>query len=232
MNENLPSIIAVLFTATTVLTLVMFFFTLKRSANPRVSARAGFIILVLALWLVLQGALSYLNFYSTHTRDLPPRFPLLIAPAVLTIIILFLLPSGRRFIDSLPLSTITWTNIVRIPVEFVLYGLFIMGEVPQLMTFAGRNFDILAGITAPFIAWYGFHKKTMKPGLILAWNIVCLVLLLNIVINAAFSAPFAFQQFAFDQPNVAVLHFPYSWLPGFIVPVVFFGHLVSIRRLW
>ena len=54
---------------------------------------------------------------------------------------------------------------------------------------------------------------------------------INIVVNAILSAPFTFQQFAFDQPNVAVLYFPFVWLPCFIVPVVLFSHLVLIRQL-
>ncbi|HVF96549.1 MAG TPA: hypothetical protein VM871_04480, partial [Flavisolibacter sp.] len=37
--------------------------------------------------------------------------------------------------------------------------------------------------------------------------------------------------FAFDQPNIAVLYFPFIWLPSFIVPVVLLSHLVCIRQL-
>ena len=60
---------------------------------------------------------------------------------------------------------------------------------------------------------------------------IALGLLLNIVFIAIFSAPFSFQKFAFEQPNIAVLFFPFSWLPAFIVPVVLFCHLASIRQL-
>jgi uncharacterized membrane protein YhaH (DUF805 family) len=99
------------------------------------------------------------------------------------------------------------------------------------MTFEGRNFDIIAGITSPFIAHFGFTKGRLNRQIILLWNIICLGLLLNIVVNALLSAPSSLQKFAFDQPNIAIVHFPFSWLPTFIVPVVLFGHLVSIRQL-
>lgn len=49
--------------------------------------------------------------------------------------------------------------------------------------------------------------------------------------NALFSTPSPIQQFAFEQPNIAILNFPFSWLPTFIVPLVLFGHLASIRKL-
>jgi hypothetical protein len=40
-----------------------------------------------------------------------------------------------------------------------------------------------------------------------------------------------FQQFAFEQPNTAMLYAPYNLLPGIIVPVVMFSQLAAIRKL-
>jgi hypothetical protein len=99
------------------------------------------------------------------------------------------------------------------------------------MTFEGRNFDILAGITAPIIAYFSLKKVKLSRNVVLVWNIICLGLLINIVVNGFLSAPSPLQQLAFDQPNIAILNFPFSWLPTFIVPLVLFGHLVSIRQL-
>jgi len=92
--------------------------------------------------------------------------------------------------------------------------------------------DILAGITAPIVGFFGVSKSKMGKTSLLVWNFVCLGLLLNIVINAILSAPSPFQQFGFDQPNVAILNFPFSWLPAFIVPLVLFAHLAAIRKLF
>ena len=126
---------------------------------------------------------------------------------------------------------ITYINIVRIPVEIVLFFLFTWKVIPELMTFEGRNFDIFAGITAPIIAYYGIQNGKLNRNGILIWNLICLILLLNIVVNAFLSTPSSFQKFAFEQPNIAILNFPFSWLPTFIVPIIMFGHLVSIRKL-
>jgi hypothetical protein len=65
----------------------------------------------------------------------------------------------------------------------------------------------------------------------LLWNFICLGLLVNIIVNAVLSAPFPFQQFGFSQPNIAVLYFPYVWLPCGIVPLVLLSHLAVIRQL-
>ncbi len=231
MLENLPEYISIVFGFTTIATLILFFIVIVNSKERSTKRKANTIIVFLTLWLIVQMLLSFYGFYNSNTLSFPPRFLLLILPPLITIAILFITSRGRSFIDSLPLLQLTNLNIVRIPVEVVLYWLFINNSIPELMTFTGRNFDILSGITAPVIAYWGFQKKIIGRKTILIWNIIALGLLLNIVINAIFSVPFIFQKFAFDQPNIAVLYFPFSWLPAFIVPVVMFGHLTSIRQL-
>ena len=232
MLHDLPAFISIGFILTTIATLLLFYWTVKNSSAETVRKRANTILAVLVMWLIIQAVLAINNVYNSDTTSIPPKLLLLgVAPMILTIIFLFITKKGRLFIDSLPLENITWLNIIRIPVELVLLGLFIHKAVPQLMTFEGRNFDILSGITAPFIAWFGFTKNILSRKIILGWNFICLALLANIVINAILSAPFFLQQFAFDQPNIAILYFPFIWLPAFIVPVVLFGHLVSIRQL-
>lgn len=225
----LPDYIQLVFVLTTLLTLLFIYSAVKKSSSH--SRKSGIIFLCLLLWLAAQAMLTMKNFYNTNTTSFPPKFLLLISPPLLTILLLFITKSGKRFIDSLPVLNLTYLHIVRIPVELVLYWLCLYKAVPELMTFAGRNFDILSGISAPFIAYFGIQKKMLKRKVMFLWNVGALLLLLNIVLNAVLSAPFAFQQFAFDQPNIAVLNFPFSWLPCFIVPAVLFSHLVSLRRV-
>jgi hypothetical protein len=100
------------------------------------------------------------------------------------------------------------------------------------MTFEGRNFDILSGITAPVIYYFVFIKKNMSRKALLLWNFICLGLLFNIVINAILSVPAPFQQFAFEQPAIAIQYFPFIWLPSVIVPLVLLSHLAAIRQLF
>ena len=121
--------------------------------------------------------------------------------------------------------------MVRIPVEIVLFLLYVNKAIPKLMSFEGRNFDILAGLTAPLVFYFVFISKQFSRKLFLAWNIICLGLLVNIVINAVLSAPFPFQQFGFEQPNIAILYFPFVWLPCCVVPLVLLSHLSVIRQL-
>jgi hypothetical protein len=232
MLENLPAYIALIFGLTTVATLILFIWTIRSSANEVTRKTSTIIFIGLTIWLVIQAILPLNNVYNTDTNIFPPRIAQIgILPTLLTIILLFVTAKGRQFIDSLPLKQLTYLHTVRIPVEIVLFWLFLNKAIPELMTFEGRNFDILAGITAPFFAYFGFTKRSISRNGILIWNFVCLGLLINIVVNALFSTPSPIQKFAFEQPNIAILNFPFSWLPAFIVPIVLFAHLTSIRQL-
>jgi len=230
MLTSVPLFVTIVFIATVCITAIFLFTAIISSAKARsVKPPVWFFIVALA-WLELQGMLANKGFYL-NTSSFPPRFVLAVAPALIFIIILFITSSGKKFIDHLPLATITYLHVVRILVEVVLYWLFFCKAIPEIMTFAGKNFDIIAGITAPFVAYLYFSKKMFTRNFMIAWNVICIGLLLNIVIIAILSAPFSFQKLAFDQPNIAVLYFPFIWLPSFIVPVVLFSHLASIRQL-
>jgi hypothetical protein len=154
----------------------------------------------------------------------------MIFPPFLLIIIFFLTPKGKAFIDGLSIEHLTLIHIVRIPVELVLYGLFLCKTVPIHMTFEGWNYDIIAGITAPIVYYLGFGLQKIGAKVLLIWNVICLGLLLNIIAIAILSSPVDFQRLAFDQPNIAVLYIPFNLLPAFIVPIVLFSHLIAIRR--
>jgi hypothetical protein len=219
--NNLPSYISITFILTTLLAVWIFYKSTKNFWQS---------LIILLAWLTLQMVVSLTGF-NTVTNNFPPRFILLPMPMMLFIIILFVTKMGRQFIDRLDIKTLTILHIIRIPVEVVLYWLFINKTIPQLMTFEGRNFDILSGITAPLVYYFGFIKPVIHRKIILLWNIFCLGLLINIVIIAIFSAPFTFQQLAYDQPNIAILYFPFTWLPCCVVPIVLFAHLAVIRGL-
>ena len=232
MIENLPIYITLSFTLTTVATWLLFIWAIKNSNSEFTRKKAIPISIFLIIWLAIQGTLTFKNIYAFDVNTFPPKILLFgLLPTMLIILFLFITKNGKLFIDSLPLKNLTYLNMIRIPVEVILLWLFLNKAIPEIMTFEGRNFDIIAGITAPFVAYLGFSKKIISRKTILVWNIICLGLLINIVVIALLSSETPIQKFGFNQPNIAIANFPFSWLATFIVPIVIFGHLVSIRQL-
>lgn len=231
MAPNLPFLLPVVFGLITFITLGLFYWTLRQANSTITRQRATPILLGLVGWLIVQALLPLAGLYAPDPTVAPPRIIVFgILPTLFTVMLLMIAPAGQRFVSSLPLVNMTYLSVVRVAVELVLYGLYAYQLVPELMTFDGRNPDILAGLTAPFAAYFFATGRLSRRGLLI-WNVVCLGLLLNIIVNALLSAPTPFQRFAFDQPNLALAYFPFSWLPTFVVPVVLFFHLASIRQL-
>ena len=227
--QDLPRYISLVFALTTFLTVALFYRTILRS---RQAALAKVVLGAMLLMLALHGILAYNGFYYSRLEQMPPRLMVFGAlPAVLVMIILFNSKKGRTFIDDLSFTDLTMISIVRIPVEICLYWLALHKTVPELMSFAGRNFDILAGLTAPLVVYFGITKNGLNRSLLWIWNIIGILLLLNIIIHAILSAPFPLQQLAFDQPNLAILYFPFIWLAVFVAPLVLLTHFISIRKL-
>lgn len=228
MIESVPFYVSAVFILTVFLTVGIFLYATKRAAFSSISTKI--LSFLIPFWLFFQAVLALGGFY-TNIDGMPPRvsaFALL--PCVLIIVLLFIF-ARRGLVERLSLKTLTIIHIIRIQVEFVLLWLFQLGLVPQLMTFEGRNFDILSGITAPVIYWLAFRYSKMNRSLLIGWNVVALLLLLNIVVNALLAFQTPFQKFTFDQPNRAIQFFPFIWLPTVVVPIILFCHLASLWQL-
>ncbi|WP_425234366.1 hypothetical protein [Ulvibacterium sp.] len=208
------------FILTTIATIWLFF---KASGNRRV-------ILFILIWSSIVGILGLNGFYQKLNAS-PPRFIFLLGPVLLFVLLLSRAKKGKRFMGNLDLKWLTLLHCIRVPVELVLYFVFLEGLVPESMTFEGYNFDILSGLSAPILYYLVFVKKKVGVNGLLFWNIICLGLLLNILTIAVLSAQTPIQKMAFDQPNIGVTYFPLVWLPTVIVPIVFLSHLASIGQI-
>ena len=219
--EKVSSILNVFFILITILAVWQFY---------RATNKSKIFLIIVVVIMTVQYFLGKSDFYDNSTA-IPPRFIFLIFPAFVLIIIMFLTNGGRKFIDNLKLKQLILLHTIRIPVEIALYYLFAAKTIPQIMTFEGRNFDIVAGLTAPFIFYFGFIKNIISDRLLIVWNVLSLILLINIIVIALLSANTPLQQIAFDQPNIALGHFPFNWLPSIILPLVLFSHLTSLRQI-
>jgi len=220
MIEELPIWVSALFIFATVATILLYYF-----ANGKAIKTASIII----LWSILQSLIASTGFYKI-TETIPPRFALLLIPSTLLIIYGLKSKSLSSILSQRDPYLTTLIHTVRFPIELILFALFTHKLVPELMTYEGWNFDIVMGITAPFIVIM-LYKKLISEKILLAWNIIGLILILLIMIIGILSAELPFQQFGYDQPNIAVTFFPYILLPATIVPIVIYTHITEIIRL-
>jgi hypothetical protein len=228
MIENLPGYVSITFILTTFLTVGFLLNAVKQTVFDTVPAKI--LIFLLAFWIILQAMLGLNGFHQTPA--FPPRLVIFgVLPALLLIVAYFVF-FRKNFIEKLPLKTLTLLSVIRIAVEIVLMWLFHNRLIPQSMTFEGRNFDILSGLTAPLIFFLAFRGGRVNRPLLIVWNILALALLLNVVITAILAFPAIGSNLAPELQNRAVTFFPYVWLPTVVVPIVFFTHLASLWKLF
>jgi hypothetical protein len=198
------------------------------NSQKKKSVTSGIIIGFL-LWMAIVSAWSAGGKMSDFSI-FPFNFaPVLIIPMVTIVGFLFSKGLGEVLRNIAPENLIR-LQVFRLFVEILLWMLFIESLVPVQMTFEGRNFDILAGVSAPIITLLLSQKKLSNTVAII-WNLLCLGLLINIVSIALMSTPTPIRVFMNEPASTIVGQFPISWLPGFLVPLAYTLHFFSLKQL-
>ena len=160
---------------------------------------------------------------------MPPRLMLAVLPPLIFAIVIFSSNKINYLVKLVPQHWLIFIQSFRIVMELILLMLFLENVIPKQMTFEGRNFDILVGLTAILTGYFVYRKK-ISNNFIIAWNIFGLALLANIVVIAILSTPLPFRVFMNEPANTIIAYFPFVWLPGFVVPVAYTMHLLSIKK--
>jgi hypothetical protein len=197
-----------------------------------VRARVGIVatLAILLAYLAIPSALARLGMLSRYDPLPAPALLLLLGLTLLTVAIVFS-PLGARVAAGIALGAIVALQAFRIPVELLLHRLYLEGAVPIQMTYLGRNFDVISGITGLVLGLWLLRRRSTPRGVVLAWNLLGLALLVNIVAVAVLSTPVPFRRFTEGPPNLLPSTFPYIWLPSFLVQVALGSHLLVFRQL-
>lgn len=205
-------------------------------ADPSIGLQAAFIALSVAMtayfvwwtklrvapviWLGATGLLAGVGAFQSFA--LPPRIMLLMVPGTVALSVL----AWRSDWHRSPLKLLVGFQAFRIVVELLIHQAVSEGVAPPQLTWDGRNFDVVTGITAlmliPFV-------DRMPRWSLHAWNLMGIGLLFNVVGVAVLSMPTPFQVFTPD--NLWIAFFPFSWLPLIHVMLAFVGHVVLFKRL-
>lgn len=229
--ENIPFYVSATFIAVILTTLFFLYYALNSADKDSSNITASIVMTLVIGWGFMVSILSFNDFFEDF-ESFPPRFIFILIPPFLTIILVLILKKSRDFLIKMPITTLTYVHIVRVPVEIVLWWLALNHVVATDMTFEGMNYDIISGISAPFAAVFLVGLRSQSRIGAIIWNFLALGLVINIVTRAIMATPYFFDPEKFDFPNIAVFYFPYILLPAIVVPMVIFSHLVSLVKLF
>lgn len=184
----------------------------------------------LSVWVLIISVLALKGFFNDYTV-LPPR-PVFVILIPLPIVLIICFSKGfKEILKATPPQWIIMMQGFRIFVELMLWNAVMKQLLPVQMSFEGRNFDILSGILAIPVGYFCFIKKSWGRKIAIAYNIIGLILLLNILIIAVLSIPTPFRYFMNEPANTLVGYFPFIFLPAILVVLAYSLHIFSLRQL-
>jgi hypothetical protein len=171
------------------------------------------------------------NGFFTDFSKLPPRPALAMLIPLPIIILIAFSKTGTQLLQTLPSHWLVLMQSFRIIVELLLLFAFMAGKLPVQMTFEGRNFDVVTGVLALPVGYLIARKKSYASKLGIAFNILGILLLSNILVIAVLSMPTSIRYFMNEPSNTLVGQFPFILLPGALVPIAYTMHIFSLRQL-
>jgi hypothetical protein len=187
------------------------------------------LLIGLVVWILFTSAWSLTGRMGNFAIFPLNMLPVLAIPLIATLVFVFS-KTGREILVRIPPENIVRLQAFRFFVELLLWALYLENQAPVQMTFEGRNWDVVSGITAPVIAVLIAKGKVSKIGVAL-WNLLCLGLLINILSVAILSMPTPLRVFMDEPSNTIVARFPVSWLPALLVPLAYGLHFISLRQV-
>jgi len=213
----------------------LLFLEIKKAVNntgwssSRKTKFTSFFLVGLIVWTLFVSAWSISGRMGNFQIFPLNMIPVLAVPLIAILAFTFS-KTGKDILVHIPTQNIIRLQAFRFFVELLLWALYLENQAPIQMTFEGRNWDVLSGISAPIITLFITKGKISKIGLII-WNITCLALLVNILAIAILSMPTPLRTFMNEPSNTIVTQFPVSWLPGLLVPLAYGLHFLSLRQL-
>ena len=206
------------------------FIAWRRTGASESSARRAAVITATAtaVWMALTWFAAASGILRKWEAT-PPPFALLVLGVIVVSVTLSFGPLGTRMAQEIPLWVLIAVQSFRVPLEIAMHALVARGIMPVQMSYSGRNFDIVSGVTAVIVA---VLVRAGAGGRLLAgaWNVLGLALLINVVTVAIVSTP-RIRYFGDDRVVTFVTYVPFVWLPAVMVLAALAGHLVIFRAL-
>ena len=187
-------------------------------------------IILITGWLILLFTLAENGFFAV-TTSFPPRLIISIVVPSIAILLFSFSTIGVRLLNAVPAHSLILMQSFRIVVEILIWYTYVESKLPIQMTFEGKNADILSGLLALPAGYYLWKYKKDSPKLVLAYNLIGIALLLNILIVAVLSFPTPLRYFTNEPSNIIISRFPYIVLPGVLVPIAIAMHVFSLRKM-
>ena len=225
MSQQL--LVALVVVPTALVVVALFAIMWREPTSPRSALVAGLSGLVLAAWAITTAVLASRGFYQPPDTHSPPPVGIqLVVALVVLALCVWLSPTLRGLLRNRK-------NLIRLNVwrlEGALFlALMFTGQVPALWAIPAGTGDVLIGASAFWVA-----AQLDSPGGRRRAVIFNLLGLLDLVVAIGLGitiSPGRLQVFHTTPGAELLTRFPLALVPGFLVPLAFMVHFVSLWQL-
>jgi len=167
-----------------------------------------------------------------HTFSFPPRFALfLIVPLFIFTGVFIYKNRNSEWVKVIPKHWLAIYQSFRIFIETIFVYSVAAGILNYHVTIEGYNYDMVFAYTAPIIGYLLYKKDDLSPKIVLIWNYLGLAIIASIIFLFLSSVynPSIFGEAEILLP-IEITKYPYSLVPGFLMPSAVFIHVLSIAK--
>jgi hypothetical protein len=188
------------------------------------------VLLALGAWFVLVLAIGATGALSPAGGGAPALGLTVALPIAALVWAYFALPSVRHAMAATPSPALIGLHAIRVlGVDFII--LYAEGRLPAPFAPSAGWGDVFMGVTALPLAWAIMRFGARMRPLALLWNALGVADLLAAITLGPLSAPGPFQVFVGPPDSSLMTTLPWLIIPGFLVPILVFTHVVIFTRL-
>jgi hypothetical protein len=193
---------------------------------------SGRIIVLVSLgaWFVLVLAIGATGALSPAGGGAPALGLTVALPIAALVSAYFALPSVRNAMAATPLPALIGLHAIRV-LGFTFIVLYAEGRLPAPFAPSAGWGDVFMGVTALPLAWAVTRFGARVRPLVILWNALGVVDLVVALTLGPLSAPGPLQVFVGPPDSSPMTTLPWLIIPGFLVPILMFIHIVIFTRL-
>jgi hypothetical protein len=199
--------------------------TMARTAGGRLT-----VLIALGAWFALVLAIGATGALSPAGGGAPALGLTVVLPIAALVGAYFALPSVRNAMAATPLPAFIALHAIRV-LGFAFIVLYAEGRLPAPFAPSAGWGDVFIGVTALPLAWAVTRFGARVRPLVFLWNAVGVADLVVAVTLGPLSAPGPLQVFVGPPDSSPMTSLPWLIIPGFLVPILFFIHVVIFYRL-
>jgi len=188
------------------------------------------VLVALGAWFALVLAIGATGALSPAGGGVPALGLAVVLPIAALVSAYFALPSVRNAMTETPLPALIAIHAIRL-LGIMFLVLYAKGRLPAPFAPSAGWGDVFIGATALPLAWAVTRFGARVRPLVFLWSAVGVADLIVAVTLGALSAPGPLQVFVGPPDSSAMTSLPWLIIPGFLVPILFFIHIVIFTRL-